>query len=264
MELRIFMNATGCVVRGHSRHRACHRRRRLRRFLRSDHYLKMGDVWPAGANRHVDNARRPRPGHEAGASRHVAQRRHVQVPGVLAISVAEVDAMSGGRVELGLGAGWYDDEHTATASSSPHSGSVSRSSKSSSKSSTVSGRPTSIRRTASPERLHLANSPALPKPVQSPRLRRGFRRRRRRRRARRELRTDVSEFDGGDAVDADVGPILRGAESAAAAGDLFAGNEYVAVEIQGDARGICLAAGAERDYGDGAELGCEAIEECGI
>ena len=34
-------------------------------------------------------------------------------PGVLAISVAQVDAMSGGRVELGLGAGWYDGEHTA-------------------------------------------------------------------------------------------------------------------------------------------------------
>ena len=36
-----------------------------------------------------------------------------RLPGPLAISVAEVDAMSGGRVELGLGAGWYDAEHTA-------------------------------------------------------------------------------------------------------------------------------------------------------
>ena len=34
-------------------------------------------------------------------------------PGVLAITVAQVDAMSGGRVELGLGTGWYDGEHTA-------------------------------------------------------------------------------------------------------------------------------------------------------
>jgi alkanesulfonate monooxygenase SsuD/methylene tetrahydromethanopterin reductase-like flavin-dependent oxidoreductase (luciferase family) len=32
---------------------------------------------------------------------------------VLAISVAQVDQMSGGRVELGLGAGWYDAEHAA-------------------------------------------------------------------------------------------------------------------------------------------------------
>ncbi len=34
-------------------------------------------------------------------------------PGVLAIQVAQVDQMSGGRVELGLGAGWYAREHEA-------------------------------------------------------------------------------------------------------------------------------------------------------
>jgi F420-dependent oxidoreductase-like protein len=34
-------------------------------------------------------------------------------PGMLAIAVAEVDNMSGGRVELGLGAGWFDREHSA-------------------------------------------------------------------------------------------------------------------------------------------------------
>jgi F420-dependent oxidoreductase-like protein len=34
-------------------------------------------------------------------------------PAPLAISVAQVDQMSGGRVELGLGAGWYGPEHTA-------------------------------------------------------------------------------------------------------------------------------------------------------
>jgi alkanesulfonate monooxygenase len=34
-------------------------------------------------------------------------------PGPLAISVAQVDRMSGGRVELGLGAGWYEAEHAA-------------------------------------------------------------------------------------------------------------------------------------------------------
>ena len=36
-----------------------------------------------------------------------------RLPGPLAIGVAQVDAMSGGRVELGLGAGWYEREHTA-------------------------------------------------------------------------------------------------------------------------------------------------------
>ena len=34
-----------------------------------------------------------------------------RLPGPLAISVAQVDAMSGGRVELGIGAGWYETEH---------------------------------------------------------------------------------------------------------------------------------------------------------
>jgi F420-dependent oxidoreductase-like protein len=34
-------------------------------------------------------------------------------PGSLAVQVAQVDAMSGGRVELGLGAGWYEPEHSA-------------------------------------------------------------------------------------------------------------------------------------------------------
>ena len=36
-----------------------------------------------------------------------------RLPGPLAVAVAEVDAMSHGRVELGLGAGWYEEEHVA-------------------------------------------------------------------------------------------------------------------------------------------------------
>jgi F420-dependent oxidoreductase-like protein len=36
-----------------------------------------------------------------------------RLPGVLAIQVAQVDQMSGGRVELGLGAGWFAEEHAA-------------------------------------------------------------------------------------------------------------------------------------------------------
>jgi F420-dependent oxidoreductase-like protein len=83
-------------------------------FFRSDHYLRMGDgdglpgptdawVTLAGLARET---RRIRLGTlmTAGTFR---------LPGVLAIQVAQVDQMSGGRVELGLGAGWYEDEHTA-------------------------------------------------------------------------------------------------------------------------------------------------------
>src|SRR3954468_9401568 len=36
-----------------------------------------------------------------------------RLPGPLAIAVAQVDQMSGGRVELGLGAGWFEAEHSA-------------------------------------------------------------------------------------------------------------------------------------------------------
>jgi F420-dependent oxidoreductase-like protein len=36
-----------------------------------------------------------------------------RLPGALAVAVAQVDAMSGGRVELGLGSGWFELEHTA-------------------------------------------------------------------------------------------------------------------------------------------------------
>lgn len=35
-------------------------------------------------------------------------------PSILAVSVAQADQMSGGRVELGLGAGWWVREHAAT------------------------------------------------------------------------------------------------------------------------------------------------------
>src|SRR6478609_9693101 len=43
-------------------------------------------------------------------------------PGPLAITVAQVDSMSGGRVELGLGAGWNDREHEAYGIPFPETG----------------------------------------------------------------------------------------------------------------------------------------------
>jgi alkanesulfonate monooxygenase SsuD/methylene tetrahydromethanopterin reductase-like flavin-dependent oxidoreductase (luciferase family) len=36
-----------------------------------------------------------------------------RLPGPLAITVAQVDQMSGGRIELGIGTGWREDEHVA-------------------------------------------------------------------------------------------------------------------------------------------------------
>lgn len=83
-------------------------------FFRSDHYLKMGsvsglpgptDAWTtlAGLARETSRIR-------LGTLVSSATFRY---PGVLAIQVAQVDQMSGGRVELGLGAGWYAQEHAA-------------------------------------------------------------------------------------------------------------------------------------------------------
>jgi len=83
-------------------------------FFRSDHYLSMGsgdglpgptDAWItlAGLARETKRIR-------LGTLMTAATFR---LPGVLAIQVAQVDQMSGGRVELGLGAGWFEQEHTA-------------------------------------------------------------------------------------------------------------------------------------------------------
>lgn len=83
-------------------------------FFRSDHYLNGGpgdgmpgptDAWTtlAGIARETSRIR-------LGTLVSPVTFRH---PGVLAIQVAQVDEMSGGRVELGLGAGWFAREHEA-------------------------------------------------------------------------------------------------------------------------------------------------------
>ena len=82
-------------------------------FFRSDHYLAMGteglpgptDAWTtlAGIARETSTIR-------LGTLMTSATFRH---PGPLAIQVAQVDQMSGGRVELGLGCGWFEAEHVA-------------------------------------------------------------------------------------------------------------------------------------------------------
>lgn len=83
-------------------------------FFRSDHYLVMGDKDPRpgptdswvtlGALARETSTIR------LGTLVTSATFRH---PGPLAVSVAQVDAMSGGRVEFGAGAGWYEEEHAA-------------------------------------------------------------------------------------------------------------------------------------------------------
>ena len=83
-------------------------------WFRSDHYLAMGegdplpgptDAWTtlAGLARETERVR-------LGTLVSPVTFRH---PGILAIQVAQVDEMSGGRAELGLGAGWFEREHEA-------------------------------------------------------------------------------------------------------------------------------------------------------
>ncbi|MEU6574142.1 LLM class F420-dependent oxidoreductase [Streptomyces sp. NPDC046805] len=83
-------------------------------FFRSDHYLSMGNVdgLPGPTDAWITLA---------GLARETKRIRlgtlmtagTFRLPGVLAIQVAQVDQMSGGRVELGLGAGWFEEEHKA-------------------------------------------------------------------------------------------------------------------------------------------------------
>lgn len=83
-------------------------------FFRSDHYLHMGDGDPLPGPTDAWTTL-------AGLARETSRIRlgtlvssvTYRQPGILAIQVAQVDAMSGGRVELGLGTGWFEREHRA-------------------------------------------------------------------------------------------------------------------------------------------------------
>src|ERR671914_209461 len=82
-------------------------------FFRSDHFLSMSgdglpgptDAWLTLAALSVQTSRI-----RLGT---LVSSATFRLPGPLAIAVAEVDEMSGGRVELGLGAGWFEEEHKA-------------------------------------------------------------------------------------------------------------------------------------------------------
>src|SRR5665213_750161 len=85
-------------------------------FFRTDHYLPLG-LGPSDAPRASSDAwitlaalARETTRIRLGTLVTAATFRH---PGPLAMAVSQVDAMSGGRVELGIGAGWFEPEHRA-------------------------------------------------------------------------------------------------------------------------------------------------------
>lgn len=136
-------------------------------FFRSDHYLRMGsaDGLPGPTDAWITLA---------GLARETKRIRlgtlmtagTFRLPGVLAIQVAQVDQMSGGRVELGLGAGWFEEEHKAYGIPFP----ADRMARLEEQLAIVTGLwATEPGATFDYEGLHyqVENSPALPKPAQA-------------------------------------------------------------------------------------------------
>src|SRR5690606_25513113 len=90
-------------------------------------------------------------------------------PGPLAIAAAQVDQMSGGRLELGLGAGWYEAEHRAYGLEFP-SDRV-RIDRLEEQLAIITGlwrTPEGEKFSFEGQHYQLEDSPALPKPVQRP------------------------------------------------------------------------------------------------
>ena len=136
-------------------------------FFRSDHYLTMGgnglpgptDAWVTlgGLARETSRIR-------LGTLMTASTFR---LPGPLAISVAQVDQMSGGRVELGIGAGWFEAEHDAYGIPFPELGE--RFDRYEEQVAVVSGlwnTPPGETFDFPGEHYRVSRSPALPKPVQ--------------------------------------------------------------------------------------------------
>lgn len=143
-------------------------------FFRSDHYLAFGesaraaagigptDAWLtlAGIARETSHIR-------LGTMLTAGTFRH---PGALAIGAAQVDQMSGGRLEFGLGAGWYEAEHIAYGIPFPPSASE-RLARLSEQLEIITGlwrTPIGERFSFGGEYFQLGDGPALPKPAQQP------------------------------------------------------------------------------------------------
>jgi F420-dependent oxidoreductase-like protein len=137
-------------------------------FFRSDHLLGMGGGDPGpgpteswvtlgGLARETSRLR-------LGTLMTSATFRH---PAILAVTVAQVDEMSGGRVELGIGAGWYEAEHEAFALPFPPRGE--RFDRLEEQIQIITGLWTADGPFDFSGRYYqLRNNPALPRPVQRP------------------------------------------------------------------------------------------------
>lgn len=139
-------------------------------FFRSDHFLKMGDgdglPGPTDAWITLGGVARETSTIRLGT---LVTSATFRLPGPLAIGVAQVDDMSNGRVELGLGAGWYQQEHEAYGIEFPPLGE--RFDRLEEQLEIITGMwSTRVGDTFDSPGGHypVTASPALPKPVQSP------------------------------------------------------------------------------------------------
>jgi F420-dependent oxidoreductase-like protein len=140
-------------------------------FFRSDHYHVIGDGagLPGPSDAWLTLAALARETSRIRLGTLVSPTTF-RLPGPLAISVAQVDVMSGGRVELGLGAGWFEREHLAYGIPFPPA--AERFDRFAEQVEVIDG----LLRTApgatfdfQGKHYQFERSPALPKPVQSPR-----------------------------------------------------------------------------------------------
>jgi F420-dependent oxidoreductase-like protein len=140
-------------------------------FFRSDHYLKMGNVTglPGPTDAWITLA---------GLARETSRIRlgtlmspaTFRLPGPLAITVAQVDHMSGGRIEFGFGAGWFEAEHAAYGIEFP--GLAERFERFEEQLAIITGlweTPEGDEFSFTGKHYALTDSPALPKPAQRPR-----------------------------------------------------------------------------------------------
>jgi len=139
-------------------------------FFRSDHYQRIGEGAPGPGSTDAWMTL-------AAIGRETTSIRlgtlvtpvTFRFPGPLAIQVAQADAMSNGRVELGLGAGWYDGEHAAYAI--PFPSTADRFAMLEEQLEIVTGlwqTPVGEQYSFAGRHHSVVDSPALPKPVQQP------------------------------------------------------------------------------------------------
>ncbi len=138
-------------------------------FFRSDHWMSFGgDGLPGPTDSWVTLGAIARETSRIRLGTMVTSMTF-RLPGPLAIAVAQVDAMSGGRVELGLGTGWFEQEHRAYGI--PFPSTAQRFEMLEEQLAVIGGlwaAPVGERFSFSGTHYQLADSPGLPKPVQRP------------------------------------------------------------------------------------------------